>query len=74
MIILMLELSDCGCRPTYTTQAGSTILFLNVVSLCEIHKLLDNTLMPDAFIIAYKGTFSKHIIFLPNICQNISLI
>ena len=31
----------------YTTQAGSTILFFNVVSLCEIDKLLFSILIPN---------------------------
>ena len=37
-------------RSMYTTQAGSTILYLNVVSLCELRKSLVNIWMPDSFI------------------------
>ena len=31
----------------YTTQAGSTILFFNVVPLCEVDELLFNMLIPN---------------------------
>ena len=34
----------------YTTQAGSTILFWTVFSLCEIQKLLVTLVMPNSSI------------------------
>ena len=55
-------------------SGGFHHLVFYVVSLCEIHKLLDKIPMPDVFSIAYVVTFSKHILLLPNICQNFSLI
>ena len=36
--------------PGYTTQAGSTILFWNVFSVCEIQKLFVTILMPNSSI------------------------
>ena len=36
--------------PGYTTQAGSTILFWNVFSVCEFQKLFVTNLMPNSSI------------------------
>ena len=57
----------------YTTQAGSAILFFNVVIFCETNKLLVDILVLNSFVMhrdMFK-VFSIH--FLPNICQNITL-